>query len=92
MHLNACCLTWWCVTGWTVPILANAKIRASPSLTHPTELFPIPDSRFPIPDSRFPAPCSLLPAPCSLKPINLYLRSRIIAITSRDIYPSIVKA
>ncbi|NEO47798.1 MAG: hypothetical protein F6K55_28270 [Moorea sp. SIO4A3] len=36
MHLNACCLTWWCVTGWTVPILANGKIRASPSLTHPT--------------------------------------------------------
>ncbi|WP_149031162.1 hypothetical protein [Moorena producens] len=36
-----CCLTWWCVTGWTVPILANAKIRASPSLTHPTEHFQI---------------------------------------------------
>ncbi|NEQ83113.1 MAG: hypothetical protein F6K26_23705 [Moorea sp. SIO2I5] len=41
VHLNACCLTWWCVTGWTVPILANGKIRASPSLTHPTEHFQI---------------------------------------------------
>ena len=39
VHLNACCLNLWCVTGRTVPILATDKIRASSSLTHPTQLF-----------------------------------------------------
>ncbi|NEQ87081.1 MAG: hypothetical protein F6K26_45740 [Moorea sp. SIO2I5] len=33
------CLTRWCVTGRAVPTLATRrKIRASPSLTHPTAL------------------------------------------------------
>ncbi|NEP28334.1 hypothetical protein [Moorena sp. SIO3I6] len=36
------CLTRWCVTGRTIPRLAKKqKIRASPPLTHPTQLFSI---------------------------------------------------
>ncbi|NEO75687.1 hypothetical protein [Moorena sp. SIO4G3] len=59
----------WCVTGPAIYTLAKTrKIRASPSLTHPTPQFPIPDSRLPTPDSRLPVPCSLFPVPCSLFP------------------------
>ncbi|NES45391.1 hypothetical protein, partial [Moorena sp. SIO2C4] len=39
--------------GLFQPGAKRLKIRASPPLTHPTQL-PVPDSRFPIPDSRFP--------------------------------------
>ncbi|NEO48655.1 MAG: hypothetical protein F6K55_32965 [Moorea sp. SIO4A3] len=60
------CLTGWCVTGRAVPRLAmRRKMKASPSLTHPTQLTAdrtsssvrvahMLTSRFPIPDSRFP--------------------------------------
>ncbi|NEO40280.1 MAG: hypothetical protein F6J90_29620 [Moorea sp. SIOASIH] len=65
-------MTRWCVTGRTIPRLAlEQKIRASPPLTHPTQLpEPLKEtlrdriskftlcSRFPIPDSRFPIPDS----------------------------------
>ncbi|NEO81824.1 hypothetical protein [Moorena sp. SIO4G3] len=73
---NFCCLTWWCVTGRTVPKLPTEKMRASPSLTHPTQLnlcsrLPTPDSRLPIPDSRFPTPDSLLPTPYSLVQLTI---------------------
>ncbi|NEO36834.1 MAG: hypothetical protein F6J90_11155 [Moorea sp. SIOASIH] len=61
---NFCCLTWWCVTGRAILTLAvERKIRATPSLTHPTPL-PTPDSRLPTPDSRLPIPYSLFPVPC----------------------------
>ncbi|NEQ81641.1 MAG: hypothetical protein F6K26_15715 [Moorea sp. SIO2I5] len=57
----------WCVTGRAIPTLATRwKIRASPSLTHPT---PTPDSRFPIPNSLLPITYSRFPVPCSLFPV-----------------------
>ncbi|NEO81963.1 hypothetical protein [Moorena sp. SIO4G3] len=40
------------IFGRIILTLATDKMRVSPSLTHPTQLFP--DSRFPIPDSRSP--------------------------------------
>ncbi|NEQ86749.1 MAG: hypothetical protein F6K26_43845 [Moorea sp. SIO2I5] len=45
------CLTQWCVTGRTFLTLATDKMRARPSLTHPTQLI----------SSLLPTPCSLLP-------------------------------
>ncbi|NEO95016.1 MAG: hypothetical protein F6K56_34425, partial [Moorea sp. SIO3G5] len=52
------CLTRWCVTGRTVLTLGSEKMRASPSLTHPT-----PYSLLPTPYSLLPTPYSLLPTP-----------------------------
>ncbi|NEO02198.1 MAG: hypothetical protein F6K50_44605 [Moorea sp. SIO3I7] len=41
-------MTRWCVTGRAVSTGYEAENK-SPPLTHPTQRFPIPDSRFPIP-------------------------------------------